>query len=168
MPAQRARSLPRPIGIIPGGWGTGLPRGPGFKPGATDPSPQWIIRSGAGAFDHIIYPGGMHAEQNWTHHLFSGRPGRVGHSGPGGAFLGGQAGGGYCQDPGGHRPGHDPSRHAQGVHGNSRRPPLFLAVLHPVGYLGRLDIFFRGRLWRGHGRRRPYHRFWSGGLRPEF
>ena len=88
----------------------------------------------------------------------------VSHPGPGGAVLGGQAGGGHCQDPRGHRPGHDPPRHAQGVHGDSRRAPSFLAVLHPMGHLGRLDLFLGGRLRRHHGRGGAYLGLRSVGL----
>ena len=42
-----------------------------------------------------------------------------------GAVLGGQVGGGHCQDPRGHGPGHDPSRRAQGFMGIPGAPHHF-------------------------------------------
>ena len=42
------------------------------------------------------------------------------------------------------------------VHGDSRRAQPFLAVLHLMGCLGRLDFFLGGRLRRHHGRGGTY------------
>ena len=60
--------------------------------------------------------------------------------------------------------GHDRSQRQTRVHGDSRRAPPFLAVLHLMGYLGRLDFFLGGRLRRHHGRGGAYLGLRSVGL----
>ncbi len=69
-----------------------------------------------------------------------------------------------AKTPVGDRPGYDPSRRPQGLHGDSRSAPSFLPVLHPVGHLGRLDLLLGGRLRRHHGRGGPHHRLRAVGL----
>ena len=61
-----------------------------------------------------------------------------------------------AQTPSGDRPGDDPSRRPQGLHGHSRRAPSFLSLLYPLGYLGGLDLFLGGGLRRHYGGGRPY------------
>ena len=74
-----------------------------------------------------LIQGEFHAEKRLDNFGRTG-PGRGGgHPALGGAFLCRQAGGGHRPDAPGRRPGHDPPRRPQGLHGHSRRASPFLA-----------------------------------------